>query len=133
LELSLIAVTAISTAAAMPFSKIMGFAPAQRFSAPREPWTVQQRGGCGAVAKTSLRFVKAKRISGAPMFSKGSEAQFLCNGYAVVCDQGNTKLLLSELRCSPCTPRLPYGICKLVTPESREARTSSPYLMSLAI
>ena len=135
LELDLMVSTAVSTAFAIPFLRIIGFAPAAMFFIPSRMIACASRVAVVVPSPAaSLVLVATSLTSCAPMFSKASSSSI---SFAMV----TPSLVMSGApNFLSRTTFLPFGPSVILTvsaslsiPACRALRASSPYLISLAI
>ena len=135
LDIALIFSTAVSTAAAMPFLRIMGLAPAARFLSPSR--MIACASSIAVVVPspaTSLVLVETSLTSCAPIFSNGSSSSI---SFAIVTPSLVIKgapNFLSSTTFLPLGPRVILTVSAITfTPFSSAFLASSPYLICLAI
>ena len=135
LEIAFIFSTAVSTAAAMPFFKIMGLAPAARFLRPSLmiAWARTVAVVVPSPA-TSLVLVETSLTSCAPIFSKGSASSISLAMVTPSLVIKGAPYFLSSTTFLPLGPSVIFTVSAITfTPCSSAFLASSPYLICLAI
>ena len=133
--LDLMALTAASTALAMPFFMTMGLAPAARFFSPSRTMACASRVAVVVPSPaTSLVLVETSRTSCAPMFSNGSSSSIslaMVTPSLVISGAPN---FLSSTTLRPLGPSVTLTVsARVLTPTSSALRASSPDLIILDI
>ena len=130
-----IAFTVASVAFAIPFLKIIGFAPAAMFLRPS--WIIACARTVAVVVPspaTSLVLVATSFTSCAPIFSKLSSSS---TSLAIVTPSfviSGVPYFLSSTTLRPLGPKVTFTVlANLFTPASRAFLASTPYLICFAI